>query len=163
MGRAWVFGDSVSTDDIIPGIFSISVRMEEASSHAFEYVRPKFSEIVKPGDVIVAGENFGCGSSREAAVLAIKGSGVEVVIARSFGNIFFRNAVNNGLLVVKPKEEVDVQDGDEVEFDSQRMVLMNKTSGEEFEMVRPGEFLLDIISEGGLLTYLNRHGKYETR
>ncbi|HID90996.1 TPA: 3-isopropylmalate dehydratase, partial [Candidatus Bathyarchaeota archaeon] len=100
MGRAWVFGDDVSTDDIIPGIYSLSTDPKEAASHAFAYKRPEFAREARRGDVIIAGHNFGCGSSREAAVLALRGAGIRAVIAPSFPFIFYRNAINNGLVSV---------------------------------------------------------------
>lgn len=161
MGRAWLFGDDVSTDDIIPGVYSISVDPEEAATHAFAYERPEFAKTVKSGDIVVAGNNFGCGSSRESAVLALKGSGVKAVIASSFAFIFFRNAINNGLLVVRPRERLQVDDGDEVEFDEKRMVLINRSTDRTFELERPRRFLLEIAEEGGLIAYLNKNRGYK--
>lgn len=161
MGRAWFFGDDVSTDDIIPGIYSISVDPEEAATHTFAYKRPEFAKRVKEGDIVVAGHNFGCGSSREAAVLALKGSGVKAVIASSFAFIFHRNAINNGLLVVRPREGLRVGDGDEVEFDEKRMILVDKSTDGIFELERPRSFLLEIVEEGGLIGYLNKNKGYK--
>lgn len=160
MGRAWVFGDSVNTDDIIPGIYSISVDAKEAASHAFVYKRPEFAKEVRKGDLVIAGENFGFGSSREAAVLALKGSGVHAVIAKSYAHILYRNAINNGLLVLKPEEELVVKDGDEVELDVKRMVLVNKSTGKEFKIKRLRPFLMKVVNEGGLVSYINRYGGY---
>ncbi|HOO54905.1 MAG TPA: 3-isopropylmalate dehydratase, partial [Methanothrix sp.] len=114
-GKAWVFGDDVDTDVIIPGPYLRTKNIKELACHAMEGLDPDFAKNVKPGDVIVAGKNFGCGSSREQAPLALREAGVACVVAKSFARIFYRNAINVGLPVVEA--DVECREGDEVEVD----------------------------------------------
>ncbi|MFQ5815648.1 MAG: 3-isopropylmalate dehydratase, partial [Candidatus Hydrothermarchaeaceae archaeon] len=126
-GRAWKFGADVDTDQIIPAEYLVTGDPGELAKHVFEKVRPEFAMEVKEGDLIVAEENFGCGSSREHAPRALMGAGIKCVIARSFARIFFRNSINIGLPVVECA--VEVQDGDEVEIDFNKGVVKNKNNG----------------------------------
>lgn len=155
MGRAWKFGDDVDTDAIIPGKYLVYNEPEELAKHAFENIRSDFAKNVKKGDFIVAGRNFGCGSSREHAVLALKGAGISAVIAKSFARIFFRNAINTGLMVVECEETDKIDDGDEIEVDYRAGEIINITKGEKYKLKPIPEFLLE-IARNGLIAYCRR-------
>ncbi|MCJ7618608.1 MAG: 3-isopropylmalate dehydratase small subunit, partial [Anaerolineae bacterium] len=117
-GRAWKYGDDIDTDVIIPARYLSASTPEELGRHCMEGVSPEFADEVRPGDVIVAGENFGCGSSREHAPLAIKGCGVSCVVAKSFARIFYRNAINTGLPILECREAVEAtEQGDQLRVD----------------------------------------------
>lgn len=148
-GRTWVFGDDIDTDVIIPGKYLRTTDMQVFADHAMEGIDPDFSKKVKPGDIVVGGNNFGCGSSREQAALALKYAGVACVVAKSFGRIFFRNAINVGL----PLMEADIQchEGDEIEVDLENgKVTVN---GKEYTGNKLPNFLLEILSDGGLVPH----------
>ena len=149
LSRAWKFGDDIDTDAIIPGRFLIINEAKELAKHAFEGVRPDF----KPaeGDVVVAGENFGCGSSREHAPLALKGAGIKCVIAKSFARIFFRNAINIGLPMLECKDAGRISDGDILEVEGDK--IKNLTKNETYQTVPLPEFLEEIVEKGGLIEY----------
>jgi len=153
MGRAWKFGDDIDTDVIIQGKYLVINEPEELAKHVFENVRPEFAREVKKGDFVVAGENFGCGSSREHAPLALKATGIEAVIAKSYARIFFRNAINIGLEVIECRDADKIDDGDELEVDYEKGVIRNKTSGEEYRISPVPDFLRDILEKGGLVNY----------
>ncbi|AEA46999.1 3-isopropylmalate dehydratase small subunit [Archaeoglobus veneficus] len=153
MGRAWKFGDDIDTDVIIQGKYLVINDPAELAKHVFENVRSEFVKEVKPGDFVVAGENFGCGSSREHAPLALKATGIEAVIAKSYARIFFRNAINIGLRALECKDADKIDDGDELEVDYSRNVIVNKTKGEEYPINPLPEFLLQIIEKGGLVGF----------
>ncbi len=155
MGRAWKFGDDVDTDAIIPGKYLVINDPKELAKHVFENVRPDFAKNVKEGDFVVAGENFGCGSSREHAPLSLKSLGVYVV-AKSYARIFFRNAINIGLPAFECKETDKIDDGDELEIDLNRNVVVNKTKGEEYKINPVPDFLREIIESGGLIEFCRR-------
>lgn len=151
-GRAWIFGDDVDTDVIIPGKYLRTKDAHLWAEHAMEGLDPHFASDVKPGDVIVAGRNFGCGSSREQAARALKGAGVAVVVARSFARIFYRNAINVGLALIEA--DVSAQKGDIIEVD-----LANGTVqvGEQiYQGTRLPEFLMEILKDGGLVAHRRR-------
>jgi len=152
MGRAWKFGDNIDTDVIIQGKYLVINDPKELAKHVFESIRPEFAKNVKPGDFIVAGENFGCGSSREHAPLALKATGIEAVIAKSYARIFFRNAINIGLRVLECNTD-RIDDGDILEVDYDRNVIINKTKNEEYPIKPIPEFLQNIIKKGGLIPY----------
>ncbi len=155
MARVWVLGDNVSTDDIIPGRYLVKRDPEELGKHVFENLLPDFSSRVRKGDVIVAGRNFGCGSSREQAPLALKGAGVGAVIAESFARIFFRNAINQGLPVLICKGvSSSFSQGEEVEYDLGKGVVINVSRGIELRAEPLPDFLLSILRAGGLIPYL---------
>ena len=148
-GRTWVFGDDIDTDVIIPGKYLRTTDMQVFADHAMEGIDPDFSKKIKPGDIVVGGNNFGCGSSREQAALALKYAGVTCVVAKSFGRIFFRNAINVGL----PLMEADVKchEGDEIEVDLEYgKVTVN---GKEYTGNKLPDFLLEILSDGGLVPH----------
>ncbi len=153
MGRVWKFGDDIDTDVIIQGKYLVINEPEELARHVFENVRPEFAKEVKKGDFVVAGENFGCGSSREHAPLALKATGVSAVIAKSFARIFFRNAINIGLRVLECKDADRIEEGDEIEVDYSKGIIINKTKGEEYEIKPLPEFLEQIIECGGLVEF----------
>ncbi|WP_290598232.1 MULTISPECIES: 3-isopropylmalate dehydratase small subunit [unclassified Archaeoglobus] len=153
MGRAWKFGDDIDTDVIIQGKYLVINDAEELAKHVFENLRSEFVKGVKKGDFVVAGENFGCGSSREHAPLALKATGIEAVIAKSFARIFFRNAINIGLKVIECEDTDKIDDGDELEVDYGKGVVYNKTKGEEYRISPMPEFLREILDKGGLVNY----------
>ena len=124
MGKAWTFGENMNTDEIIPGRFNITIDPLELAKNVFCEVKPEYAKNVKLGDVIVGGQNFGCGSSREHAPIAIKGSGAKCVIAPSFARIFYRNAINIGLPILECPEAVDgINEGDLVEVDADKGIV----------------------------------------
>lgn len=156
-GRVWKFGDNINTDEIIPARYLNTSEPAELAAHLMEDADPDFPVKVSPGDVIVGGENFGCGSSREHAPIAIKAAGVSCVIAKSFARIFFRNAINIGLPIVVAVDAVDgIEQGHSVDIDLDAGRIRNLDTGEEFSFPAfPGE-LQGIISEGGLMNYVKK-------
>ena len=154
-GRVWKFGDDIDTDIIIPGRYLVLTDEKELAGHVMEGLGSEFSRNVQKGDIILAGKNFGCGSSREHAPIAIKGAGVSAVIAESFARIFYRNAINVGLPLLESKNiSKKVSQGDEIEISIERGVLKDLNTGEEFEVKNLPEFMLDILNKGGLIPYL---------
>ena len=155
-GRAWKFGDDIDTDAIIPGRYLVINDPEGLARHLFEGVRPEFPGQVQPGDLVVAGTNFGCGSSREHAPLGLKGAGVEAVVAKSFARIFFRNAINIGLPLFICADVDRIRDGDSIEIDMAEGVIHNRTSGESYKTTPLPPFLQEIVEAGGLVEYTKR-------
>ncbi|MDI9369507.1 MAG: 3-isopropylmalate dehydratase small subunit [Synergistaceae bacterium] len=154
-GRAWVFGEDVDTDVIIPARRLVSGDEAELGRYCMEDEDPEFAARVSPGDIIVAGENFGCGSSREHAPLAIRGAGCSCVIASSFARIFFRNAINTGLPIFEcPEAVASVRAGDEIEADPTAGVIVNMRSGETFPVAPFPTFLQQLVKRGGLAPYV---------
>ncbi|HID43820.1 MAG TPA: 3-isopropylmalate dehydratase small subunit [Archaeoglobaceae archaeon] len=153
MGRAWKFGDDIDTDVIIQGKYLVINEPEELAKHVFENIKPEFFSQVKKGDFIVAGENFGCGSSREHAPIALKACGIEAVIAKSFARIFFRNSVNIGLRVVECSDADKIEDGDELEVDYGEGIIFNRSKDENYKTGKFPDFLQKIIEKGGLIEY----------
>ena len=151
MMRIWKFGDNVDTDAIIPGRFLTIYDEKELAKHAFEGIRDDFSRLVQEGDVIVAGRNFGCGSSREHAPLALKGAGVRVVLAKSFARIFFRNAINVGLLPLVCPETDQMKDGQEIAVREREGKIM--VDGREYSVEPVPEFMYRIVEAAGLVGY----------
>jgi 3-isopropylmalate/(R)-2-methylmalate dehydratase small subunit len=153
-GTAWKYGDNVDTDVIIPARYLNVSTAEELACHCMEDVSPGFAGDVRPGDVVVAGENFGCGSSREHAPLAIKGAGVSCVIARSFARIFYRNAINTGLPILECPEAVqETEQGDELRVDLEAGAITNMRTGRTYRTSPFPAFILGIIEAGGLVPY----------
>lgn len=153
-GRVLRYGDDVNTDVIIPARYLYSTDPQELGRHCFEDLDPDFSNRVRPGDVVVAGENFGCGSSREHAPIAIKAAGISAVIAASFARIFYRNAINVGLPIVEAREAAgSLKEGDQVEVDTSGGIITNTGTGESFEAAPFPPFLQDLILQGGLIPY----------
>jgi len=153
-GKAWKYGDNVDTDVIIPARYLNVSTAQELALHCMEDLDPSFAQAVQPGDVIVAGENFGCGSSREHAPSAIKGAGVRAVVARSFARIFYRNAINVGLPILEsPAAAEAVESGHELEIDLEAGRIRNVTTGETYQAEPYPPFMMDIINAGGLVPY----------
>ncbi len=155
-GRVWKFGDSVSTDTIAPGRYlSLRANPAEYAKHVLEAARPEFPEKVQKGDFVVAGKNFGCGSSREIAPIIIKISGVEAIIAKSFGRIFYRNAINNGMLLIQCDTD-QLSDGDLINVDIQKGEIRKEGDCNPMLIFVLPEKELKIIEQGGLLQYIDR-------
>jgi 3-isopropylmalate/(R)-2-methylmalate dehydratase small subunit len=152
-GNVWKFGDNIDTDAIIPGRYLTINDPRGLAKHAFEGVRPGLAQEIAKGDIIVAGKNFGCGSSREHAPLALKGAGVKCVIAKSFARIFFRNAVNIGLPLVECDETERIKEGDTLEVDFGKGIIRNKMTGETYHVTPIPGFVRKIIESGGLIEY----------
>lgn len=151
-GNAIKYGDNVDTDVIIPARYLNTSDKRELASHCMEDIDKNFVNKVRPGDVMVAGFNFGCGSSREHAPIAIKESGISLVIAKSFARIFYRNSINIGLAIVECPDAVDkISEGDKVEADLDAGVIYNRTTGESFSVEPFPEFISKIIASGGLV------------
>jgi 3-isopropylmalate/(R)-2-methylmalate dehydratase small subunit len=151
--RAWVFGDNLDTDVITPGRY-MKLPVEQIAQHCLEAVSPQFSTQVKPGDVVVAGRNFGCGSSREQAPAALKQLGVAALIAESFAGIFFRNSLNLGLPALVCKEAKSIRDGDSLTIDYDKSVILNRGKQLAFEPIPP--HLLEMVRDGGLIPHLEK-------
>jgi 3-isopropylmalate/(R)-2-methylmalate dehydratase small subunit len=159
-GKVWKFGDNINTDLIIPGRFMELSDPKEMAKHAMEGVDPIFSEKVNEGDFIVGGKNFGCGSSREHAPIALKHSGVGGVVAESFARIFYRNSINIGLPVIEcPGVSEMVNVNDEIEIDITGGTIFNVTTGASLSFSPLPEFMLKILEEGGLVQYLSINKK----
>jgi 3-isopropylmalate/(R)-2-methylmalate dehydratase small subunit len=149
--RAWKFGDNIDTDAIIPGRFLTIYDEKELAKHAFEGTRDDFARLAKTGDVIVAGRNFGCGSSREHAPLALKGAGIRVILAQSFARIFFRNAINVGLLPVVCTHTDEIRDGSPIVIrEHEGKVIVD---GKEYSIEPVPEFMYNIVEAAGLVGY----------
>lgn len=153
-GKAHIFGDDVNTDDIIAARYLVSADAQELGIHCMESIAPDFPAKVSAGDIIVAGKNFGCGSSREHAPLAIKGCGIQAVIAKSFAAIFFRNAINIGLPFLETEAAASIRQGDSLEIDLAKGTIKNITQGREFATQPFPQFLQDIVGQGGLLNWI---------
>ena len=156
-GKAIKYGDNVDTDVIIPARYLNTIDKKELASHCMEDIDREFSKKVEIGDIMIAGKNFGCGSSREHAPIAIKESGISLVVAKSFARIFYRNSINIGLAILECPEAPDkISDGDRIEADLDRGVIYNKTTGESFSVKPFPEFIQKIITAGGLVESIKR-------
>jgi 3-isopropylmalate/(R)-2-methylmalate dehydratase small subunit len=155
-GRAWKYGDDVNTDVIFPGKYTYTINdPNEMAKHALEDLDPQFAGNVRENDIIVAGKNFGCGSSREQAATCLKFAKVGAVVAKSFARIFFRNAINEGLALVRAPEAVEaIENGEEVEIDFERGELNCKAG--QFRFSPLPEFVLEIIRDGGLIPHTKK-------
>ncbi|RLI15525.1 MAG: 3-isopropylmalate dehydratase small subunit [Candidatus Hecatellales archaeon] len=162
-GKTWKFGDDINTDIIISGKYKFkTLDMKELAKHAMEALDPNFSKKVKPGDLMVAGKNFGCGSSREHAPRVLKELGIGAVIAKSFARIFYRNAVNVGLPVVEAPEAAErIAEGSMVEVDLEKGVIRDLTEGKTYSFKPIPSALMEILREGGLVEYLRKAGDYK--
>ncbi|MCD6452959.1 MAG: 3-isopropylmalate dehydratase small subunit [Dehalococcoidales bacterium] len=159
-GRAFKFGDSISTDHIIPGRYAyLRSNLTELAKHAMEDADPTFMSRVRAGALIVAGKNFGLGSSREHAPLVIKMAGVSAILAKSVARIFFRNAINLGLPVLLCDTD-SIGDGDELEVDLKTGIIRDITAGGQLTFSKIPEIMLGILNEGGLLAYLKKYGDF---
>jgi len=161
-GKAFKFGDDISTDHICPGrYYHLRSDLPELARHAMEDADPEFTCKVKPGDFIVAGSNFGLGSSREHAAIVIKMSGVAAVLAKSAARIFYRNAINVGLPVLICDTD-NISEADELEVDLKNSTLKDTTTGTELQFGKFPGVMLGILEEGGLIPYIKRHGDFKT-
>ncbi|MCK8518938.1 3-isopropylmalate dehydratase small subunit [Methanoculleus sp. 7T] len=157
--RVWKFGDDIDTDAIIPGRFLTIYDPAELAKHAFEGTRDEFAKEAREGDVVVAGTNFGCGSSREHAPLALRGAGIRVVVAKSFARIFYRNAVNTGLLPLVCAGTDEIRDGDAISVDVAGGFI--EVNGKRFAVEPVPGFLNEIVEAGGLVAYAKNLGSVE--
>jgi 3-isopropylmalate/(R)-2-methylmalate dehydratase small subunit len=156
-GNAIKFGDNIDTDVILPGKYLVLIDPHELAKHAMEGLDADFPAKAKKGTVVVGGKNFGCGSSREQAPLALKYSGVKCVLAESFARIFFRNAINIGLPVIECKGiSAAVDNDDEVTVDFEAGTIQDVTKGKSFQVAKLPPFILEILADGGLIEYLRR-------
>jgi len=156
--RAWKFGDDINTDVITPGRYTVTTDKKRLGQIAFIEYRPEFVKQVKEGDVIVAGNNFGCGSSREHSPVAIKAAGVSAVVAKSFARIFFRNAINIGLPLFICQDTEKIDDGDAVEIDFKTGEIRDKTNGSVLKVKPLPPFMRKIVDRGGLVEFLRSDG-----
>jgi 3-isopropylmalate/(R)-2-methylmalate dehydratase small subunit len=156
-GKAHKYGDNVNTDEIIPARYLNTTDEDELASHCMEDIDTQFVKKVRPGDIIVAELNFGCGSSREHAPIAIKAANVSCVIAKTFARIFYRNSINIGLPILECPEAVDgISDGDKIEVDLDTGRIKNVTTGGEFQANPFPPFMQELINAGGLINYARR-------
>ena len=156
-GTAHKYGKNVDTDVIIPGRYCNLIDPAELGKHALEDLDANFVKKAKPGDLIVADTNFGCGSSREVAAVALKGAGVAGVVAKSFARIFYRNCINTGLPIFESTEAVDaIEDGDPITVDAANGVIRNDRTGREYKATQLPPFMQDLIKMGGLLRYVEK-------
>jgi 3-isopropylmalate/(R)-2-methylmalate dehydratase small subunit len=164
-GRVWKYGDNVDTDVIIPARYLNVSTGEELAEHCMEDIDATFADSVHAGDIIVGGQNFGCGSSREHAPLAIKGSGVSCVVAKSFARIFYRNAINMGLPILECAEAVERTDkGDQLTVDLSEGTIVNERTGDTYHTTPFPAFVLAVVDAGGLVPYTRERlsgGRYE--
>jgi len=162
-GKAWKFGSDVDTDAIIPARYLNTSDPKELAAHCMEdSVHPDFAAKMKPGDIIVADKNFGCGSSREHAPIAIKAANVSCVVAKSFARIFYRNSFNMGLPIFESAEAVDgIGEGDEIEVDADNGVIRNLTTNREFTATPVPVFMQELVAAGGLMAYTKKKAKLD--
>lgn len=159
MSRIWMLGDNVNTDVIIPGRYNVTTDRAQLARYCLCEAVPEFARDVQAGDVLMAGHNFGCGSSREHAPAAIQACGVKVVIARSFARIFYRNAVNIGLPVLVCEEAVlGSADGQPIEVNLETGVIQNMATGQRFQAQPLTPFIAGIVAAGGIIEYIRREG-----
>lgn len=156
---AHVYGDNIDTDRIIPGKYTKTLDLASLAAHVLEDLDPDFSKKFSVGDALVAGDNFGCGSSREQAPVALKVAGVSVVIARYFARIFYRNAINIGLPLLEIADH-DIKNGDNLSIDLSAGTVENLSSGKTYNAAKMPQVMMDILAEGGLVAYLKKHGNY---
>ncbi len=157
-GKAVKYGDNVDTDVIIPARYLNTSDPDELARHCMEDLDSGFLDKIKPGDIMVAGRNFGCGSSREHAPIAIKASGIACVIAETFARIFYRNSINTGLPILECKEAAaEIEDGDSITIDFETGTITNITSGKTYTAQPFPEFMQEIISADGLINYIKKN------
>ncbi|MEE8317665.1 MAG: 3-isopropylmalate dehydratase small subunit [Candidatus Omnitrophota bacterium] len=162
-GKVWRFGDDVNTDEIIPARFLNTQDERELGAHCMEGIDGEFSKKVSKGDIIVAGKNFGCGSSREHAQIAIKGSGISCVIAESFARIFYRNSINIGLPILEVKDVSKIKKGDRLEVDLDKGSVLDLSGNKVYRSQPLSKFIQEIIASGGLLKWIRKRGCKCTR
>ena len=160
-GKAWKFGDNISTDHIAPGrLFHLRSNLQEFAKHVLEDADENFASSMNKGDFVVAGNNFGLGSSREHAPQIIKIAGVSAVLAKSFARIFYRNAINIGLLLIEcDTDRIDAQD--ELEIDIKQGIIKNLTKNETIKITPLPDVMIKLLNEGGLIEHLKKHGDFD--
>jgi len=158
-GKVWKFGNDVNTDEIIPARFLNTQEERELGRHCMEDIDPEFSKKVSRGDIIVAGKNFGCGSSREHAQLAIKGAGVSCVVAEGFARIFYRNSINIGLPILEIKDASKITEGNYLEVDLDKCEISDLSENKIYKAQALPMFIQEIIKSGGLLKWIGKRGK----
>lgn len=156
----FVYGDNIDTDRIIPGKYTKTLDLSSLADHVLEDLDPNFSKEVKEGDILVVGYNFGCGSSREQAPLALKQAGISLVIASDFARIFFRNAINIGLPVLEIGQHT-IKQGHDIDINLKEGIVINKTAGQHYKAHPMPDIMLNILAEGGLVSYLQKHKDYQ--
>ncbi|HEC86675.1 MAG TPA: 3-isopropylmalate dehydratase small subunit [Thermoplasmatales archaeon] len=160
-GKVLKYGDDINTDVIFPGRYLAITDPKEMAEHAMEDLDKDFLKKLKEANIIVAGKNFGCGSSREQAATCLKYAGVKAIVAKSFARIFFRNAINQGIPIIETKEAVDkIDEGDEIEIDTENGIIKNLTKGTGFSFTPLPPFIQDIIDAGGLINSLKKKIQY---
>lgn len=152
----WIFGNNINTDLITPGRFNITTNPKDLAKIAFIEYRPLFSKTVKNGDYIIAGNNFGCGSSRETAVTALKTCGIKAIVAKSFARIFYRNCIDLGLLAIVAETE-NIRPDDKIEIDIEKQMLINVTKKMKIKAVVP-PLMIKLYETGGIIPYLKKNG-----
>lgn len=158
-GRIWKFGSDIDTDAIIPARYLNQSDPEELAKHAMEDERPEFKKEVREGDILLADKNFGCGSSREHAPLALKAAGISCIIAKNFARIFYRNAINIGLpLLESPEASDSIRDGDRVRVNMNTGEIFNLTQGKKFSATPIPPFMQELLKDGGLIPHLRKKG-----
>ena len=163
-GRVWKFGNDVDTDVIIPVQYTTGTDPQEMAEHCMEGLDPQFPHKVRAGDIIVAGKNFGCGSSREPAPLAIRGAGISCIIAGSFARIFYRSAFNIGLPLLEcPEAPHCIEGGDEIEVDLDRGTIIIPSRGQTFQAKPIPQFMQELIHDGGLMKHIARQLNLDSR
>lgn len=156
-GRALKLGDDIDTDSILPGRYLTLSKPEDLGKHVMEGYDLHYKDKIEEGDVIVAGSNFGCGSSREHAPIALKAAGIKAVVAKSFARIFYRNATNIGLpLVEAPNGPDEIKEEDILKIDLEKGTLTNKSQNKDYDFTKLPEFMFEIVENGGLIEYLNK-------
>lgn len=158
-GKVHIFGNNINTDEIIPAKFLNTSDESELGSHCMEGITPGFVKKIKKGDIIVAGENFGCGSSREHAPVSIKACGISCVIAESFARIFYRNAINIGLPILECKNVRKIKKGDELKINLAQGIIEDLSTAKTYNAQRFPKFMQELINSGGLLRYIRRKHK----
>lgn len=157
-GKVWKFRDNVNTDEIIPARYLNTIDPKELGAHCMEDIDPEFSKKISSGDIIVAGKNFGCGSSREHAQISIKGAGISCVIAENFARIFLRNSINMGLPILEIKDINGIKEGDYLEVDLASGSVLDMTEHREYKAKPLPKFIQEIIRAGGLLKWVRKRG-----
>lgn len=158
-GKAHVYGDNIDTDRIIPGKYTKTLDFSSLADHVLEDLDPNFRSKVKAGDILVAGANFGCGSSREQAPIALKSAGISVVVAEYFARIFYRNAINIGLPVIEIGHH-QIKDAATLKIDFNKGIVQNEDDGKNYTAAQMPRVMIDILNEGGLVNYLKKNGTY---
>ncbi|HEV3157052.1 MAG TPA: 3-isopropylmalate dehydratase small subunit [Candidatus Baltobacteraceae bacterium] len=153
-GRTWAFGDNIDTDQIIPSQYLVLRSIDEMATHSLETQRKEFASQVRPGDVIVAKQNFGCGSSREQAPTVLRALGVGAIIATSFARIFFRNSINMGIPVIVLPQAGEINEGDQLDIDLASGTIENRTNGRRYSFAPLEGLPAEIMAAGGLIPYL---------